>query len=126
MEWRIKTLSIFMKRFIVRNKNGININGKTIDDETRCVHYHGASDIIAIKFKCCGDYYPCYSCHHEQAEHSAITWTKNERDTKAILCGKCGNELSIHAYVESGNQCPFCNAAFNPNCKNHYHLYFEI
>jgi uncharacterized CHY-type Zn-finger protein len=28
--------------------------------------------------------------------------------------------------MRSGNECPNCNASFNPNCSKHYHLYFKI
>ena len=105
---------------------GIAIHGKPVDDNTRCIHYHSALDIIAIKFKCCGEYYPCYQCHEETAGHAAITWGKKELNTKAIFCGVCKHELTIEQYVRSGNQCPNCNALFNPNCSMHYHLYFEV
>jgi uncharacterized CHY-type Zn-finger protein len=27
--------------------------------------------------------------------------------------------------VESGARCPACEAAFNPNCRRHYHFYFD-
>ncbi len=101
------------------------IRGKTIDEQTRCVHYHSALDIIAIKMKCCNDYYPCIHCHEEAAGHESQVWSKNEFDTKAVLCGNCYSELTISQYVESNYQCPFCKAAFNPRCKNHDHFYFE-
>ena len=101
------------------------IKGKPIDDETRCVHYHSSLDIIAIKIKCCNDYYPCITCHNETTDHPVQRWQKNEFNTKAILCGSCKNEMSIHQYLNSHHQCQFCNAAFNPGCSNHYHLYFE-
>jgi uncharacterized CHY-type Zn-finger protein len=102
------------------------VKGKTVDNETRCTHYHSALDIIAIKFKCCNEYYPCYQCHEEEAWHAAAVWTKEERHIKAILCGHCKEELSIDEYMTSSNQCPHCKAAFNPKCSNHYHLYFEV
>ena len=41
------------------------IKGKPVDKQTRCEHYQSELDIIAIKFKCCNDYYPCFSCHAE-------------------------------------------------------------
>jgi uncharacterized CHY-type Zn-finger protein len=44
----------------------------------------------------------------------------------AVLCGNCGNEMTINTYLSSNNRCPSCQAAFNPNCSLHYHLYFEI
>ncbi|RAI93944.1 CHY zinc finger protein [Algoriphagus yeomjeoni] len=104
---------------------GINIYGKTVDNQTRCQHWHSDLDVIAIKFKCCEKYYPCFSCHEEEADHKPQVWPKAEFDTKAILCGVCGSELTIKAYQASGNTCRNCTAAFNPGCSKHYHLYFE-
>jgi uncharacterized CHY-type Zn-finger protein len=104
----------------------IEVKGKIVDDNTRCIHYHSALDVIAIKFKCCGEYYPCYECHEEDAGHTAEVWKKEEWNYKAILCGICKNEISIQQYLASGDYCPNCNAAFNPGCSKHYHLYFEL
>ena len=104
---------------------GINIYGKPIDQQTRCQHWHSELDVIAIKFKCCEKYYPCFSCHEEEADHEPQVWPKSEFDSKAILCGVCGTELSITDYQSSNNTCPNCKAAFNPGCSKHYHLYFE-
>ncbi|MBN3518946.1 chromophore lyase [Algoriphagus lutimaris] len=104
---------------------GINIYGKPIDQQTRCQHWHSELDVIAIKFKCCEKYYPCFSCHEEEADHEPKVWPKSEFDFKAILCGVCGTELSISEYQKSNNSCPKCMAAFNPGCSKHYHLYFE-
>ena len=105
--------------------NKIEVFGKVIDDNTRCHHYHSALDIISIRFKCCDKYYPCYQCHEETAGHAPQTWHKDEWNTKAILCGVCKTELTINEYMRSGNHCPNCKSAFNPNCSKHYHLYFE-
>jgi len=102
------------------------VKGNLIDEYTRCVHYHTPLDIIAIKFKCCNEYYPCYECHEEVAEHRSEIWKKNEFDTNAILCGICTHEMTIREYLASNNRCPQCHSAFNPNCSKHYHLYFEI
>jgi len=105
--------------------NGVRIFGKPVDAQTRCVHWHSALDIIAIKFKCCDQYYPCYSCHEETTDHEAVVWPKTEFGEKAILCGVCGHELTISEYMTCNNTCPKCAAQFNPGCSNHYHLYFE-
>jgi uncharacterized CHY-type Zn-finger protein len=102
------------------------VKGKLVDDQARCVHYHSPVDIIAIKFKCCNEYYPCYECHSETAGHEAEVWTKKNWDEKAILCGVCKTELTIREYLESSNTCPKCRSSFNPGCSRHYHLYFEI
>jgi uncharacterized CHY-type Zn-finger protein len=102
------------------------VKGKIVDEYTRCVHYHSPLDVIAIKFKCCNEYYPCYECHEEEAGHRPEVWGPNEFDAKAILCGACNHEMTIHEYLTGYNRCPRCNSAFNPNCSEHYHLYFEI
>src|SRR5215211_2691486 len=106
-------------------KLSISVKGKTVDDQTRCVHYHSALDVIALKFKCCSQYYPCFYCHAEEAGHPPQKWEKHEFEEKAVLCGVCKNELTIGQYLESNYTCPFCNAPFNPNCYMHNHLYFE-
>jgi len=56
----------------------MKILGKLYDNETRCFHYHSYKDIIAIKFKCCNIYYPCYLCHLETQTHKILKWNKNE------------------------------------------------
>ncbi|RPF53388.1 CHY zinc finger protein [Aquisalibacillus elongatus] len=104
----------------------MTIKGKIIDEETRCEHYHSAQDVIAIKFRCCGEYYPCYQCHQETADHTAETWQPELFHEKAILCGVCKHELTIHEYLNSSNECPVCQASFNPGCKLHHHLYFSV
>lgn len=105
---------------------GLLVRGQVIDNQTRCSHYHSELDIIAIKFKCCNTYYPCYTCHQEAVNHEALTWEINERDTTAILCGVCGHELTIQEYMNSNNTCTSCQSLFNPNCKKHYNLYFTL
>ena len=103
----------------------MQVKGKTTDNQTRCVHYHSPLDIIAIKFKCCGEYYPCYFCHTEEAGHVAVKWPKTEFEQKAILCGNCNTEMTIEEYFDCNYECPYCKAPFNPKCSNHNHLYFE-
>lgn len=105
---------------------GLLVKGKVIDNQTRCSHYHTELDIIAIKFKCCDTYYPCYSCHAESTDHKPLTWDSVEWNKKAILCGACGLELSVQEYMDSNNTCPRCQSSFNPNCKKHYDLYFTM
>src|SRR5690606_20898541 len=97
----------------------------TVDSQTRCTHYHSQLDIIAIKFKCCKKYYPCYECHQEAEIHKPQVWSVVEHDQKAILCGVCKHELTITEYINSGNKCTSCKSNFNPGCSLHYHLYFE-
>jgi uncharacterized CHY-type Zn-finger protein len=102
------------------------VRGLDLDPQTRCAHYHGPTDIIAIKMKCCGIYYACKDCHAALADHPIRVWPKIEWDQKAILCGACGAELTIQEYVNSGSRCTGCREQFNPRCRDHYHFYFQI
>jgi len=102
----------------------IPVLGRTVDDQTRCIHYSGPTDVIAIKFRCCGDYYPCFRCHAETAGHPADQWPEAEWHQMAILCGVCRTELTISRYLEV-SACPACQAPFNEGCRLHRHLYFR-
>ncbi len=101
------------------------VHGIGVDGESRCAHYHTPLDIVAIKMRCCGVYYACKDCHIALADHEIERWPANQWKEKAILCGACGNESTIHAYLAGGYQCPTCTAAFNPGCRHHYRFYFE-
>jgi uncharacterized CHY-type Zn-finger protein len=100
--------------------------GVMVTERNQCAHYRSSRDIVAIKFKCCDTFYACIYCHAELAGHKALVWDKDERQTKAILCGNCHTTLSITDYLDCGNRCPMCQAAFNPGCASHYSLYFEV
>jgi uncharacterized CHY-type Zn-finger protein len=51
-------------------------------------------------------------------------WPKAAWDERAVLCGVCGGQLTVRDYLACENRCPACDAAFNPGCRLHYHLYF--
>ncbi len=100
------------------------MRGVAVDGETRCIHYHSRTDIIAIKARCCGEYYACKDCHEAIAGHPLDPWPRNEWGEKGVLCGACAAELTINEYLACGYQCPRCGAAFNPGCRNHHDYYF--
>jgi uncharacterized CHY-type Zn-finger protein len=100
------------------------VYGVDIDTETRCRHYHSRLDIVAIRMRCCGAYFSCRACHDELTSHPAQTWSEVDWHVPAILCGHCGTELSIRAYIDGLDQCPACQAGFNPGCRAHRQLYF--
>lgn len=104
--------------------HGATIVGLEVDEETRCAHYRGPRDIIAIKFKCCGQWFPCHQCHAELVGHAAQVWPKEEFDAPAILCGSCGCRLTIRQYLRCNATCPGCGRQFNPACARHNHFYF--
>lgn len=116
--------------FVHKNENPfpdarVRVRGINVDEATRCAHWHSARDVIAIKMRCCGEYYACYECHAALAGHETAVWPREEWGTRAVLCGICGGELTIREYLASGYRCPACGAEFNPGCRNHHHLYFE-
>lgn len=104
----------------------IIIKGNLVDGQTRCSHYHSPLDIVAIKFKCCKEYYPCFQCHQQNTDHTPVKWKKSEFGIKAILCGVCKSELTIQQYLDCNNHCPVCDEKFNPGCLHHRNLYFEF
>lgn len=101
------------------------VRGLDLDPQTRCAHWHGDRDIIAIRMRCCETYFACRECHDALADHAVRVWPKAEWDQPAVLCGACGRELSVHEYLACDSRCPGCDGAFNPGCKSHHHLYFE-
>ena len=105
---------------------GPTVRGVGVDRETRCAHYRSPRDVVAIRMKCCGEWYACRECHDALAAHPVQLWPRREWDEAAVLCGVCGTAMSIRAYVGGGVACPSCNAAFNPGCRAHHRLYFEV
>lgn len=99
--------------------------GPVVDGQTRCVHYRTELDVVAMRFFCCGEYYPCHLCHEQTADHPAEQWPVDRRGERAVLCGVCGSELAIDEYLRVSG-CPRCAAPFNPGCALHSHLYFAV
>jgi uncharacterized CHY-type Zn-finger protein len=102
-----------------------DVRGINLDPQTRCEHYRGPTDIIAIRMKCCDTYYACKDCHIALADHMIEVWPQHEWNNEAILCGACGARLTIDQYMQCEFHCPNCGGQFNPGCKNHYHFYFQ-
>lgn len=102
------------------------VSGVDVDAQTRCAHYHTDHDVIAIQFACCGDYYPCFQCHNACVDHEPKRWPPKRFDERAVLCGICGVELTIQDYLDCENQCPDCEASFNPGCRDHLDRYFAV
>jgi uncharacterized CHY-type Zn-finger protein len=103
----------------------IEVRGVGVDTLTRCAHYNSPLDVLAIKMKCCGEYFACKDCHDALAGHPLEPWPSERRDELALLCGRCGAGLTIARYLESATQCSFCKARFNPHCSDHHRYYFE-
>jgi uncharacterized CHY-type Zn-finger protein len=100
------------------------VHGVGLDPRSRCSHYAGPLDIVAIKMRCCQLYYACRECHDALADHPAAVWPREEWGDAAILCGACGAELTIRQYLDGADRCPYCSAGFNPGCKTHHRFYF--
>ncbi|KAB1648451.1 hypothetical protein F8O04_10885 [Pseudoclavibacter endophyticus] len=101
------------------------MHGPVVDNETRCIHYRSPLDVVAIRFRCCGEYFPCLHCHAEMRDHRIERWRADEVGERAVLCGVCGHELTIAEYVDASS-CPRCAAPFNPGCSLHHEVYFTL
>jgi uncharacterized CHY-type Zn-finger protein len=102
------------------------VYGRLVDDQTRCAHWNGPTDVIAIRFKCCDRYYPCFDCHAEAEAHPVTRWGRGEFSQRAVFCGVCRSELAIEAYLGCAFTCPACGAGFNPGCALHHDRYFDL
>jgi uncharacterized CHY-type Zn-finger protein len=110
---------------VTRRIHGVEINGVDVDPETRCAHYRGSNDIVALRFKCCGKWFPCHRCHDEIAGHPAVVWPEQEFDELLVLCGGCGRQMTSREYLDCASTCPACGRSFNPACTKHAHYYFS-
>ncbi|KAF2011476.1 hypothetical protein BU24DRAFT_281853 [Aaosphaeria arxii CBS 175.79] len=110
------------------------VHGLSVTPLTQCTHWHSPLDIIAIKHFCCQKFYACISCHDALESHASAPWPKevyekdasNEGGQGAVLCGKCKHVLGVSEYLGCGSQCTKCGSGFNPGCKLHWGLYFEV
>jgi uncharacterized CHY-type Zn-finger protein len=109
-----------------RSVGDVVVHGVGVDPETRCVHYGTERDVIAIEFYCCREFYPCHACHHESAGHEPRVWPRSRFDAAAVLCGACGNTVSIRSYLEADDACPACGHDLNPGCVAHADRYFDV
>ena len=108
-----------------RDIHGTAARGVNIGPETRCVHYDRPTDVIALRFGCCEEFFSCAECHDAVAGHEPKPWPRDRFDEPAVLCGACGAMLSVEEYLDAAFACPACDAAFNPGCAAHYDRYFE-
>lgn len=99
------------------------VQGAVVDAQARCVHYRSDLDVVALRFRCCGDWYPCVRCHDAAVSHPREVWEAEAADRHAAMCGRCGMTLSISQYRRS-TACPACGAGFNPRCAGHHAMYF--
>lgn len=104
----------------------VPLRGVAVDGETRCRHWHSTVDVLALRFDCCGTYYPCAACHAETTDHDSERLPRDRFDERAVLCGRCHTPFSAETYLGGGDSCPSCGAAFNPGCRDHHHLYFRV
>ena len=101
------------------------VRGDVIDDHTRCAHYGGPLDVVAIRFACCDEWYPCLHCHAAAVTHEIAAWPAEAGAEHAVLCGVCRSTLTVDDYL-AATSCPACAAAFNPGCALHHPVYFTV
>jgi uncharacterized CHY-type Zn-finger protein len=108
-----------------RSVGGHAVRGVGVGPETRCAHYHGERDVIALRYGCCESFYPCHECHDAVADHEPEPWPRERFAEAAVVCGVCGTALSARAYLDADHECPACGTAFNSGCVAHHDRYFE-
>ena len=108
------------------NRFSVPLRGCSVDPATRCAHYDGPRDVIAIRFACCDVYYPCFKCHRETTAHDPVRWPASEHHESAVLCGVCGHTMTAATYLQTAHACSHCNTAFNPGCEAHHDRYFAF
>lgn len=106
-----------------RGDGAPHVHGPVVDGQTRCVHYAGPLDVVAIRMHCCDRYYPCHRCHAESEDHPLIPVPAARADRPGALCGVCRAQLTVTAY-RAAESCPACGAGFNPGCRLHDRIYF--
>jgi uncharacterized CHY-type Zn-finger protein len=102
------------------------VHGIGVDADTRCGHYDTDRDVVAIRFACCGEFYPCHACHEACTDHDPDQWARERFAAPAVLCGACTTTLSVAAYLDCEDACPTCGHEFNPGCAAHADRYFEV
>ena len=50
------------------------MRGIDLDAQTRCAHDRSALDVVALRMRCCGNYYACRERHDALADHPAAVW----------------------------------------------------
>jgi len=104
----------------------VPLRGVAVGPETRCAHYDGPRDVIAIRFACCEVYYPCFRCHAETTDHAPTRWPHGRRHESVVLCGVCSCSMSAAVYLRADHTCPHCGADFNSGCVAHHDRYFAF
>jgi uncharacterized CHY-type Zn-finger protein len=108
-----------------RRVGGHDVHGVEVGLETRCAHYAGERDVIALRAPCCDRYYPCFECHRAVTTHDLDLMPTAAFGEPGVLCGACTTVLTVREYLDAGHVCPVCDVAFNPGCAAHYDRYFE-
>lgn len=102
------------------------IHGLHLTPLTQCLHYHSPLDIIAIKHFCCKKFYACITCHDACETHARAIWPVHQRHERAVMCGACKYVLTVQEYMECGSRCGNCGCGFNPGCRAHWGMYFDV
>ncbi|MHA2787805.1 CHY zinc finger protein [Corynebacterium sp. S7] len=109
--------------YVILEAMGFTICGTGVDGQGRCAHYHSARDVIANRCATCNQWWACFKCHRDIADHPFGRMPT--RDVAAALCGACGHEMDYAEYSHA-SACRSCGHPFNSNCSQHAPLYFEL
>lgn len=92
-----------------------------------CVHWKSEKDVVALLCPCHREFYLCLLCHKDKYGVAPERWKRDLWECeKAILCRVCEYKMTIEDYMACDSSCTKCGAEFNPGCKDHWPLYFDM
>ena len=88
-----------------------------MDFLNRCEHCTSHLNLLALCYRCCGQYYACVRCHDVLAGHEIVIRDKADYETQAVLYGVCRAEFGLEDDLAGDDRCPSCKTQFNPEIK---------
>lgn len=104
------------------------VRGQVIDDQGRCTHWGGETDVVCFRFPDTGwTFWACAECFKAEHGKPDRLWEAGEEKELAVQCGVCRSILGLGFYLERQDadihECPHCHAAWNPKCAKHRNRY---
>lgn len=107
------------------------VRGAVVDDQGRCRHYGGPTDVVCHRFPDTGwEFWACHKCFEAENGKPSRRWGADDEKELAIQCGVCRSILGVSFHLERQDAgihaCPHCKAEWNPKCAKHRGRYFDL
>ncbi|ERG93347.1 MAG: hypothetical protein J07HQW1_03408 [Haloquadratum walsbyi J07HQW1] len=79
----------------------VTLCGVGVDAETRCTHWAGPSDVIALRFGCCEVFSPCYSCHLAVVAHAQTAQVSRSVSSTSATATTTATSSKSRCHTES-------------------------